>query len=88
MTADALGAKLDRITFDATFTTATADCDLGFMKIQPDGGRVQGYHRGWVGERDVVTVGFNWTMGEHVPPPSRWSTATSFRCSGRPTCVR
>ena len=28
-----------------------------------------GYHRGWVGDRNVVSVGFNWTMGEHVVPP-------------------
>lgn len=28
-----------------------------------------GYHRGWVGERNVVSVGFNWTMGTHVVPP-------------------
>ncbi len=32
-------------------------------------GGVMGYHRGWVGERNVVSVGFNWTMGDHVVPP-------------------
>ncbi len=32
-------------------------------------GGVMGYHRGWVGERNVVSVGFNWTMGQHVVPP-------------------
>ena len=28
-----------------------------------------GYHRGWVGDKNVVSVGFNWTMGDHVVPP-------------------
>ena len=30
---------------------------------------VYGYHRGWVGDRNVVSVGFNWIMGDHVTPP-------------------
>ncbi len=70
MMADAIGAKLDKMTFDVTFTAATGDSDLGFMKI-PAGtvGSVYGYHRGWVGDRNVVSVGFNWTMGSHVVPP-------------------
>lgn len=70
MMADAIGAELDRMTFDVQFTAATGDTDLGFMKI-PAGtvGSVFGYHRGWVGDRNVVSVGFNWTMGEHVTPP-------------------
>ena len=70
MMADAIGATLDRLTFDVQFTAATGDTDLGFMKI-PAGtvGSVYGYHRGWVGDRNVVSVGFNWTMGDHVTPP-------------------
>src|SRR4051794_9448078 len=70
MMADAMGVTLDRITFDVTFTEATGDSDLGFMQI-PAGtvGGVYGYHRGWVGDRNVVSVGFNWTMGAHVVPP-------------------
>jgi hypothetical protein len=70
MMADAIGAKLDRMTFDVEFSTATGDSDLGFMQI-PAGtvGGVYGYHRGWVGEKNVVSVGFNWTMGSHVTPP-------------------
>ena len=70
MMADAIGAGLDRMTFDVTFTPATGDTDLGFMTI-PEGtvAGVYGYHRGWVGERNVVSVGFNWTMGAHVVPP-------------------
>ena len=88
MMADAIGAKLDRMTFDVEFTAATGDSDLGFMKI-PEGtvGGVYGYHRGWVGDKNVVSVGFNWTMGTTSPRPSRWSTATSSRCSGCPTCA-
>jgi hypothetical protein len=70
MMADALGVTADRMTFDVTFTEATGDSDLGFMKI-PHGtvAGVMGYHRAWVGERNVVSVGFNWTMGDHVVPP-------------------
>ncbi|WP_193613062.1 dihydrodipicolinate reductase [Nocardioides lijunqiniae] len=70
MMADALGVTLDRMTFDVEFTAATGDSDLGFMTI-PEGtvAGVMGYHRGWVGERNVVSVGFNWTMGAHVVPP-------------------
>lgn len=70
MMADAIGARLDRMTFDVTFTAATGDTDLGFMQI-PAGtvGGVYGYHRGWEGDRNVVSVGFNWTMGDHVVPP-------------------
>src|SRR5690242_7538307 len=55
MMADAIGARLDRMTFDVTFTSATGDTDLGFMQIPKDTvGGVMGYHRGWVGERNVV----------------------------------
>lgn len=70
MMADALGVRLDRMSFDVTFTAATGTTDLGFMTI-PEGSvaGVLGYHRGWVGERNVVSVGFNWTMGAHVTPP-------------------
>ncbi|WP_036570706.1 NAD(P)H-dependent amine dehydrogenase family protein [Nocardioides sp. URHA0032] len=70
MMADAIGVTLDRLTFDVEFTAATGDSDLGFMTI-PAGtvGGVLGYHRGWVGDRNVVSVGFNWVMGEHTVPP-------------------
>jgi 4-hydroxy-tetrahydrodipicolinate reductase len=69
MMADALGVELDRMSFDVQFTAAHEDADLGFMRI-PAGtiGGVFGYHRGWVGERNVVSVGFNWTMGVVTPP--------------------
>lgn len=70
MMADALGVTVDRLTFDVEFTAATGDSDLGFMTI-PAGtvGSVMGYHRAWVGDKNVVSVGFNWTMGQHVTPP-------------------
>jgi 4-hydroxy-tetrahydrodipicolinate reductase len=70
MMADAMGVTLDRLTFDVEFTAATGDSDLGFMTI-PAGtvGGVMGYHRGWVGDRNVVSVGFNWVMGQHTVPP-------------------
>ncbi|HWU32788.1 MAG TPA: hypothetical protein VN108_07940, partial [Marmoricola sp.] len=62
MMADAMDIELDRIDFDVTFTAATGDSDLGFMTI-PAGtvGSVFGYHRGWVGDHNVISVGFNWT---------------------------
>lgn len=68
--AHAMGGEVDRVTFDVEFTAATGDSDLGFMEI-PAGtvGGVMGYHRAWVGERNVVSVGFNWVMGEHTVPP-------------------
>lgn len=70
MMARALGARLDEVTFDVEFTAATGDSDLGFMRI-PAGtvAGVYGYHRGWVGDRNLVSVGFNWTMGDQVTPP-------------------
>ncbi|MBS9533368.1 dihydrodipicolinate reductase [Mycobacterium sp. M1] len=85
MMADAIGAQLDRITFDVQFTAATADSDLGFMKI-PAGtvGSVFGYHRGWVGERNVVSVGFNWIMGSHVTPPKPVADGHVIQVFGRP----
>jgi hypothetical protein len=69
MMADAMGVTLDRMTFDVTFTPADEDADLGFMRI-PKGsvGGVFGYHRGWAGDRNVVSVGFNWVMGTVTPP--------------------
>ena len=88
MMADAMGATLDRMTFDVTFTPATDDSDLGFMQI-PKGtvAGVFGYHRGWVGDRNIVSVGFNWIMGYHVEPPKPLETATSCRSSGCPICA-
>ncbi|WP_099023312.1 NAD(P)H-dependent amine dehydrogenase family protein [Mycolicibacterium palauense] len=85
MMADAIGAPLDRMTFDVEFTAATADTDLGFMTI-PEGsvGSVYGYHRGWVGERNVVSVGFNWTMGDHVTPPKPLEHGHVIQVCGMP----
>jgi 4-hydroxy-tetrahydrodipicolinate reductase len=83
--ADAMGLTLDRLTFDVQFTAATADSDLGFMTI-PKGtvGSVFGYHRGWVGEKNVVSVGFNWTMGQHVVPPKPLAHGHVIQVFGRP----
>ncbi len=85
MMADAIGATLDRMTFDVEFTEATGDSDLGFMKI-PNGtvAGVFGYHRGWAGERNVVSVGFNWTMGNHVVPPKPLAHGHVIQVFGRP----
>ena len=30
---------------------------------------VYGYHRGWVGERNIVSVGIQLDHGDHVDPP-------------------
>lgn len=85
MMADALGVRLDRMTFDVEFTAATGDSDLGFMTI-PAGtvGGVMGYHRGWVGDRNVVSVGFNWIMGQHVEPPKRLAHGHVIQVFGVP----
>ena len=85
MMADAMGLTLDRMTFDVTFTEATGESDLGFMQI-PAGtvGGVMGYHRGWVGDQNVVSVGFNWTMGEHVTPPKPLAHGRVVQVFGRP----
>ena len=86
MTADALGVALDRLTFDARFAVASADSDLGFMAI-PAGtvAAVEGYHRGWVGEKNVVAVGFQWTMGYHIDPPFRLAHGHVIKIDGRPS---
>jgi 2,4-diaminopentanoate dehydrogenase len=85
MMADALGVTLDRISFDVTFTEATGDSDLGFMQI-PKGtvGAVMGYHRGWAGDRAIVNVGFNWTMGDHVVPPKKLAHGHVIEVTGVP----
>jgi hypothetical protein len=85
MTADALGVELDRLSFDAVFTAAHDDSDLGFMQI-PKGtiAAVQGYHRGWVGDRNVVSVGFQWVMGSHVDPPFRLAHGHVIKITGLP----
>ncbi len=83
--ADALGVKLDRMSFDATFTEATDDSDLGFMTI-PKGSvaGILGYHRGWVGDTNIVSVGFNWIMGYHVTPPKPLAHGHVVQVFGRP----
>ena len=86
MMADAVGVTLDRMSFDVTFTAATGDSDLGFMKI-PGGtvAGVMGYHRGWVGDRAIVNVGFNWIMGEHVVPPKKLAHGHVIEVAGVPS---
>lgn len=83
--ADAIGVKLDRLTFDATFTEVTEHSDLGFMTI-PKGsvGGILGYHRGWTGDGNVVSVGFNWIMGHHVTPPKPLAHGHVVQVFGRP----
>lgn len=47
-------------------------------------GGVFGYHRGWIGDRNVVSVGFNWTMGQHVTPPKPLAHRHVVQVFGRP----
>lgn len=86
MTADVLGVELDRMSFDAVFGTAHGDSDLGFMRI-PAGtiAAVQGYHRGWIGERNVISVGFQWTMGGAIDPPFKLAHGHVIKIDGRPS---
>jgi hypothetical protein len=83
--ADALGVRLDRMSFDVQFTAATGDSDLGFMQI-PAGtvAGVYGFHRGWAGESNVVSVGFNWTMGSQITPPKPLAHGHVIQVFGRP----
>ena len=83
--ADAMGVTLDRLTFDVELTPATEGCDLGFIEI-PEGtvAGVFGYHRGWVGDHNLVSVGFNWTMGPHVTPPKPLAHGHVIQVFGRP----
>jgi len=85
MMADALDLRLDEITFDATFTPAHGDSDLGFMTI-PAGtvGAVQGYHRGWLDGCAVINVGFQWIMGSHVDPPFKLAHGHVVKVEGLP----
>lgn len=85
MMADAMGVTADRFTFDVTFTAATGDTDLGFMTI-PAGtvAGVYGFHRAWVGDRNLVSVGFNWTMGDHVVPPKPLAHGHVIQVFGMP----
>ena len=89
MMADAIGAKLDRMTFDVTFTAATGDSDLGFMQI-PDGtvGGVYGLPPR-LGRRHATSSASASTgrWASTSRRPSRSSTATSSRSSGCPTCA-
>ena len=83
--ADAMEVSLDRIDFDVTFTAATGHSDLGFMEI-PEGtvGSIYGYHRGWVGDQNLISVGFNWTMGSHVVPPKPLKHGHDIQVFGAP----
>lgn len=86
MTADALGVELDRITFDAVFGAAHADSDLGFMQIRAGTvAAVQGYHRGWIGDDNIISVGFQWTMGSAIDPPFRLAHGHVIKIDGRPS---
>ena len=71
MMANAMGVVLDQLTFDVTFTAATGDSDLGFMHDPGrDGRRRDGLPpRVGAASKNVVSVGFNWMMGEHTVPP-------------------
>ncbi|GJF11772.1 hypothetical protein NGTWS0302_00330 [Mycolicibacterium cyprinidarum] len=80
MMADAIGATLDNLTFDVTFTAATGDSDLGFMQI-PEGtvAGVFGYTGAGSGTAMWSASGSTGPWGTMSPRPSRSSTVTSFR---------
>ena len=84
--ADALGVELDEITFDCEYAVATADNDLGFMVI-PEGtvAGIDGRWRGKVGDRDVVVLNYQWTMGEHVDAPFTLRHGYFVEVDGEPT---
>ncbi|WP_332645002.1 NAD(P)H-dependent amine dehydrogenase family protein [Aeromicrobium sp.] len=84
MMTEAMGLTVDRLSFDVVFTPADEDADLGFMKI-PKGtiAGVYGFHRAWVGDKNVVSVGFNWIMGV-VTPPKKIAHGHVIQVFGRP----
>ena len=83
MMADAIGAELDKLTFDVTFTAATGDSDLGFMNSRPARSAASSATTGagsatatWSASASTGQWAVTWFR------PSRSSTATSFRCLG------
>jgi 4-hydroxy-tetrahydrodipicolinate reductase len=84
--ADALGVELDDITFDCEYAVATADNDLGFMVI-PEGtvAGIDGRWRGKVGDRDLIVLNYQWTMGEHVDAPFTLRHGYFVEVDGEPT---
>ncbi|GAA3514491.1 dihydrodipicolinate reductase [Aeromicrobium panaciterrae] len=84
MMTEAMGLTPDRLSFDVVFTPADEDSDLGFMKIAKGTiGGVYGFHRAWVGDKNVVSVGFNWVMGT-VTPPKKIAHGHVIQVFGRP----
>ena len=43
-----------------------------------------GGDRGWVGDKNIVNVGFNWTMGYHVTPPKALAHGHVIQVFGMP----
>ena len=90
MMAHAMGAEIDRMTFDVTFTPATGDSDLGFMQI-PEGHRGRGARlppRVGPATRTSSVSGSTGSWANMSPRPSRSNTAMSSRCSACRTCAR
>jgi 4-hydroxy-tetrahydrodipicolinate reductase len=84
--ADALGVELDDVTFDCDYAVATADNDLGFMVI-PEGtvAGIDGRWRGRVGDRDVIILNYQWTMGDHLDAPFELRHGYFVEVDGEPT---
>ncbi|WP_031465311.1 NAD(P)H-dependent amine dehydrogenase family protein [Sciscionella sediminilitoris] len=85
MMADAVGARVDRMSFEATFIPAYADDDLGFMTIgKGTVGAIEGYHRAWSGDRNVTASGMRWTMGTHTEVPFKLAHGHVIAVEGSP----
>ena len=71
MMADAIGAKLDRMTFDVTFTAATGDSDLGFMTDPGGHGRRRVWATTAAGSATATSSasGSTGSWASHVTPP-------------------
>jgi hypothetical protein len=86
MMADALGVELDDITFDADYTAADEDDDLGYMFI-PKGtvaaidGRWRGTYRG----RDLIVLNVQWKKGRRVKPPFKVRHGYYVEIDGEPS---
>ncbi len=67
--ADALEIVLDDVRFEAEFSVATRDVDLGFMEIKE--GCVAGVAASWFGiaqEKQIIELRVQWIMGKEMEP--------------------
>lgn len=86
MMADALGVRLDEISYVPEVAIATKDLDLGWMVIPA--GTVAGLKSRWLGRvdgHDVIELGTVWKMTEDVEPNWEIRHGWHLQVDGTPT---